>query len=40
LEEALDARNGVVGDLERDCADYLEFVSRTLGTSSMRALGI
>ena len=27
-------------DLERNCAGYTEFASRTLGTSSMRALGI
>ena len=38
--EALDARVGVVGDFERKALVNLEFVSRTLGTSSMRALGI
>ena len=38
--EALDAHLDVVGDLERIALVITEFVSRTLGTSSMRALGI
>ena len=38
--EALDARFDVVDDLERIALRISEFVSRTLGTSSMRALGI